>query len=94
MTTVEAGDAMSAIGSADTKPILQALLDLGFPEELYSHQLHHAGHRPAAMLKYEVGHYRANDKNVLLHRKLAWILRTYRDDWTLGAGRYLLIAPA
>ncbi len=41
------------------------------------------------MLGYEgkVNHYRAGDKNVLLHRKLEWILRTYQDEWRLEPGR-------
>ena len=78
---------MSDIRPDDTKPILQALLDLGLSADTYTKRLHHAGHSPSRMMAYQAGRYRSEDKNVLLHRKLEWILRTYRDDWKLARGR-------
>ena len=78
---------MSGLGSEDTKNILRELVRLGLDNDTYMNFVHHSGHPISAMLNYEAAQYRTDSRNVLLHRKLEWILRTYRDEWKLPPGR-------
>jgi hypothetical protein len=88
---------MHDLGSSDTKTILQELVRLGLNDDIYMNHIHHAHHRISAMLNYNAIRYRADDTNVLLHRKLDWMLRIYRDEWKLPPGRtdvFLALAKA
>jgi hypothetical protein len=40
----------------------------------------------SSMFNYNASRYVSDGANVLLHRKLAWILRTYKE-WRLPRGR-------
>jgi len=77
---------MMRIGSEDTKKILTQLVALGLDNDTYVNFIHHAKHPISAMLNYGVVEYRHGANTELLHRKLDWMLRTYRD-WGLPPGR-------
>jgi hypothetical protein len=80
---------MSDLGPSDTKPVLTELVELGLDDGIYMNCIHHAGHRISAMLDYDVRvrRYQSDGRNVLLHQKLVWILRTYKHEWKLPPGR-------
>jgi hypothetical protein len=77
---------MHNIGSSDTKPILEELKMLGLNDDIYMNHIHHAQDRISDMLNYKATCYLADGPNVLLHRKLDWMRRTYRE-WKLPPGR-------
>jgi hypothetical protein len=78
---------MSSLGTEDTKPILQELEALGLDNDTYRKFIHHAGHSIADMMGYDAGKYRPDSRNIPLHWRLVWILKTYRDEWKLPPGR-------
>jgi hypothetical protein len=75
------------LGSEDTKELLRELVKLGLDNDTYRNFIHHAKHPISAMLNYGAAEYEQEGNNVLLHRKLDWMLRTYRDEWKLPRGR-------
>ena len=76
----------SGLGSDDTKRALRELVALGLDDEIYRNFVHLAGHSISDMLGYEVAQYEPYSDDVLLDRKLEWMLRTYRE-WRLPPGR-------
>ena len=77
---------MINIGANDTKVILDELKTLGLDDGTYRNFIHHAGHPMSAMMNYDAATYRPGSRNILLHRKLEWMLRTYKE-WKLPPGR-------
>jgi hypothetical protein len=74
------------IGANDTKILLDQLIKLGLDDETYRKFIHHAGHRMSDMMNYGVATYRPGGRNILLHRKLEWMLCTYKE-WKLPPSR-------
>ena len=67
----------SGLGSDDTKRALRELVALGLDDEIYRNFVHLAGHPISDMPGYEVAQYEPYSDDVLLDRKLEWMLRTY-----------------
>jgi hypothetical protein len=77
---------MSGLGASDTKPILRELVDeYGLDNATYVNLIHHKGHSISDMLRYD-REYAPGSPNLLLHRKLEWMLRVCRE-WKLPKGR-------
>jgi hypothetical protein len=70
---------VNAVGSEDTKPILKELVRLGLDDDTYRTYLHHSRHSIARMLAYEALTYKAGSRNLILHRKLEWMLCVCRN---------------
>jgi hypothetical protein len=78
---------MSGLGASDTKPVLRELVDVyGLDNTTYVNFIHHNHDSISKMLNYDTVEYPLGSPNVLLHRKLEWILRTCRE-WKLPRGR-------
>lgn len=78
---------MSGLGASDTKPVLRELVDAyGLDNATYEECIHHARHSISRMLGYEAVEYPPGSPNLLLHRRLEWMLRTCRE-WKLPKGR-------
>lgn len=72
-------------GSQDVRAVLDPLVrEFGLDDDIYSAFLHHVHHRMSRWRTYEVEH--LEPANLLLFRKLEWMLRTCRD-WNLAYGR-------
>jgi hypothetical protein len=72
-------------GAQDVRDKLDALVrEFGFDENIYSLLPHNRGHRMSAWNTYEARN--LEEDNLLLFRKLDWILLTCRK-WKLANGR-------
>ena len=64
----------SGLGSENTKRVLRELVALGLDDDIYRNFVHPAGHSVSDMLGYEVAQYEPYSDDVLLDRKLEWML--------------------
>ncbi len=77
-------------GSQDVRAVLDPLVqEFGLDDEIYTTFLHHAHHRISQWRTYEVQH--IEPANLLLFRRLEWMLRTCRE-WNLACGRKDVLA--
>jgi hypothetical protein len=74
------------VGANDRKVLLDELQKLGLDDDTYMNLIHHAGHRTSTMMNYDAATYRSGSRNILLHHKLEWMLRSYKE-WKLPPGR-------